>query len=348
MSGPSFGRTLLLALLAIVGLFLVDTPLARMEQSESRADAERAYKAGMELVRQGKNDQAIEQFRTAIVNVRNDEQYQLALGRAQAAAGHLTDAEQTLSDLLEHNGQDGPANLAMARVLVKEKAYSDARDYYHRAIYGQWKTDPAGNELLARFELVDLIASQKGREGLLAELLPLEEEAPRDEATRMKLGHLFAAAGTPARAAAVFQDVLAKDAHSADAWDALGDTEFTRANYRAALTDFENAARYRTDDQHARDRIGVCREILELDPTMRGLSTEERMRRSSKLLGLTTDALHSCVPLDLAEEADKAEKKRSTDFEAKLDLTGKLWQARQNGCGTVPEAVTLTLNRLSQ
>ena len=51
----------------------------------------------------------------------------------------------------------------MARVLVKEKAYSDARDYYHRAIYGQWKTDPAGNELLARFELVDRIASQKGR-----------------------------------------------------------------------------------------------------------------------------------------------------------------------------------------
>ena len=113
-------------------------------------------------------------------------------------------------------------------------------------------------------------------------------------------------------------------------------------------SDFENATRYRTDDQHARDRIAVCRDILELDPTMRGLNAEERLRRSSQLLGMTTDALHSCVPLDLAEEADKAAKKRSADFEARLDLAGKLWQARQNGCGTVPEAVTLTLNRLSQ
>ena len=349
MSAPSFGRTLVLTLIATIVLFLVDTSLAKVELSERRADAERAYKAGQQLVKQGHSEQAIEEFRAALGNARDNQTYQLALGQAQADAGRLPDAQETLRDLLERNGQDGAANLAMARVLVKQGALADAWGYYHRAIYGQWKADAAGNQLRTRFELVDLIAGQKGREGLLAELLPLEEEAPRDVATRMKLGRLFAAAGSPARAAAVFREVLGTEPHNADAWDALGDTEFTRANYRAALTDFESAARWRPDDEHARDRSDVCRETLALDPTLRGLGAEERMRRSSKLLEMALDALRSCVPADLAGEADKAAKKRSGDFEAKLDLAGKLWQARQNGCGApVPEAVALTLNRLAQ
>lgn len=352
MSKPSFGRTLVLALIATLVLFLVDTSLAKVEQAENRRDAERSYRLGLELVKQGQNERAIDQFRAALGSARDNQTYQLALGQAEADAGHLDDAAQTLRELLERvgqgGGQDGAANLAMARVLVKEKDLTDAWDFYHRAIYGQWKSDANGNRLAARFELVDSIAGQKSREGLLAELLPIEEEAPRDAATRMKLGRLFAAAAAPARAADVFREVLAKEPRNPDAWDALGDTEFARANYRAALVDFENAARYRPEDEHARDRSAVSREILALDPTLRGLGAEERMRRSADLLETVSAALHSCVPPDLADEADKVAKKRSGDFEAKLDLAGKLWQARQNGCGTVPEAVMLTLNRLAQ
>jgi Tfp pilus assembly protein PilF len=297
----------------------------------------------------GKSEAAIEQFATALSGERDNQAYRLALGQAQAAAGRFMDAETTLRDLLERNGQDGPANLAMAHVLVKEGGMSAAFSYYHRAIYGQWSQNAAENRLKTRFELVDLLAAQKGHEGLLAELLPLQEEAQDDPATRMKIARLFVLAGSPARGAALFRDALQKQPHDPDAWAGLGETEFVRGNYRAAQQDYQNALRYRSDDEAIRQRAEVCGQVLGLDPTQRRIGSDEQLRRSVKLLQLTEDQVRACAPADLISDADKALKQRHPDLEQNLDLAGKLWQAGKGRCdATAPESLSLTLNKLAQ
>ena len=61
------------------------------------------------------------------------------------------------------------------------------------------------NRLRVRFELIDLLAQRNSKEELLAELLPIQDEAPRDLKTRTQMGRLFLLAGSPARAADIFR-----------------------------------------------------------------------------------------------------------------------------------------------
>ena len=144
---------------------------------------------------QGRSADAIEHLNDAVSIERDNREYRLALADALLAAGRFGDAESTLDDLLQQDSTDGATNLMMARVMVREGKVTQGISYYHRAIYGRWTSKPAENRVAARFELVDLLVQQNDKEDLLAELLPLQEEAPRDLATREKIGHLFIVAG---------------------------------------------------------------------------------------------------------------------------------------------------------
>ena len=106
---------------------------------------------------------------------RGNRDYQRTLAQAQFAAGKNADAESTLTDLLRTDSSDGLASLMLARVLEKEGRFVEAVSYFHRAIYGQWSEDAAGNRLRARFELIDLLAQQNSKEELLAELLSVQD-----------------------------------------------------------------------------------------------------------------------------------------------------------------------------
>ena len=178
-TGLSLLRTLLLSVSAIAVFFLIDTVLSRTERSESRAAAARAYEEGTSLMKQGRFLDAVGQFDEAISLARENPAYPLARAQALLAAGHLPEAEDTLAELLQNNATAGAPNLAMARVLAKEGKFTDAVAYYHRAIYGRWTSEPARNRVQARSELVDFLMANHSTDGLLAELLPLEQEAPR-------------------------------------------------------------------------------------------------------------------------------------------------------------------------
>jgi tetratricopeptide (TPR) repeat protein len=364
LSGPSFGRTMMLVLVSIVGLFSIDTSLATVERSQTRAEAARAYQAGLRLLKEGQGGNAAEQFRAALTVARDNQDYQLALADALAAAGRLTQAEGTLSDLLQRNADSGAANLALARVLARERKATEAFSYYHRAIYGQWKQDARDHRVQARFELVDLLAAQHEREQLLAELLPLQAEAPNDTLSRMKLGHLFIAAGSPVRGADLFREILQGSPRDPDAYAGLGDAEFARANYRTASSDYSSALRFHPDDIHARQQLEICGQILALDPTQRGLGIEERHRRSLQLLDLVRTDLSGCLNStasgavrDLIERAGNALKehlparRQNAAYEANLELADQLWQARRKECSAstrpAPEYLALTLNKVA-
>lgn len=120
VSSGQFLRTLGLVALAMGAMFAADTFLAKSEEAESRIEADRLFKLGQSLLAQGHNADAVDRLKDAIAIERDNRDYQRALAQAQLAAGQPVDAEATLTDLLLNDSTDGPANLAMGRVLVKE------------------------------------------------------------------------------------------------------------------------------------------------------------------------------------------------------------------------------------
>ena len=364
-SEPSFLGTFLVLIAAIAILFIIDTFLAKTEMAESGVEAAHLYDSGERFMQQGRSMEAAEQFKAALSTERGNQDYQLALGQALLAAGKLTDAETTLDDLLQRSPFGSAANLALARVLVKQNRINDAAAYYHRAIYGQWKENSRANQVKVRFELADLLSHQDSKEDLLAELLPLQDEAPDDLATKKKLGRLFIAAGSPARAADVFRDILRQQPQDAEAYAGLGEAEFASGNYRTAQAEFQASLRFRPDDQATHQRLDVCNRILELDPMRRGLSMEEQYRRARKLVELVLDDVDQCLGaaaggpsqefIDTVRSALKkpvTTARRSEAMDDNLDWADQLWELRKMDCKTpitpAEEPLALVLSKLAQ
>ena len=312
-TGRSFLGTFGLVLLAIAGLFAVDTFLANTERAESHMEAVRLFEQGRVLMQRGENAEAVKRIKDAIAIERSNRDYLRTMAQAQLAAGETADAESTTAELLQTDPTDGLASLIMARVLVKEGRFAEAVSYFHGAIYGNWSQDAQKNRLQARFELIDLLAQHDAKAELLAELLPLQDETLPNLEARTRVGQLFLQAASPARAADVFRGIIHDAPKNADAYTGLGESEFARGNYRAAERDFQTALRLAPNDQTARQRLGACNELLLLDPTARGLAPAEHFRRSRKLVELTIEETSQCIGQNptpelrgLLEKAEKA------------------------------------------
>jgi Flp pilus assembly protein TadD len=366
-SKSSFARTFGLTLAAIAAVASGDVFLAKAERAANQQEAARFFANGQELLRQGENAQAVEQFRSALSLDRDNPDGQLALGQALFAAGRLDDARAALDALLEKNSFSGPGNLAMARVLVKQGAVNEAIFYYHRAIYGEWKENAAADPVAVRLELAGLLSrqiskaqdlkAQDPKGSLLAELLPLEDEAPDDPATRKQLGWWFLAAGSPNRAATVFRMVLREQPGDGEAYAGMGQAEFAEGNYGVARADFQMAVRLQPGDQDSENRLKVCERVLELNPRQVGLSAQQETARSRKLLEAVLDDLRQCTGPSSAATAqdliDAAERdlKRPATSAANIEIAGRLWQMRKASCGAVTpaeEPLELVMAKLAQ
>lgn len=344
-----FLRTIVLVAVAMGALFAADTFLAKTEEAESRIEAARLFALGRSQLQQGRNTEAVDYFKDALEIERGNREYQGILAQAQLAAGLAADAEATLHDLLLADSTDGPANLSMGRVLVKEGRIREAISYFHRAVYGQWNGDAQNNRLKVRFELIDLLAAVGSKDELLAELLAVQDQMPGDIDARLRAGRLFLAAGSPARAAEVFRGVLRDQPASASASTGLGEADFARGDYRAARNDFSSAVKLDPADQTAGKRLDLTNQVLALDPAVRGIDAAERFRRSRVLLQMAFDAAACLGPdppppsQELLDNARKALKQRANAAgqdeatEAHLDLAGQLWQARLSGCKSPPD-----------
>ena len=152
------------------------------------------------------------------------------------------DAEATLEDLLERRSDGWRGQSHHGQACWRRKRYAEAISYFHRAIYGQWGQQAAAKRLRARFELIDLFAQRDSKEDLLAELLPVQDQVPRDLQARARMGRLFLRAGSPTRAADIFRGIVQEAPGNAEGYAGLGESEFAQANYRGAERDFKTCA----------------------------------------------------------------------------------------------------------
>jgi len=347
------------ALVATALLLFLDLFLARVDRRESDAHAASDYADGLGLLAAGRAQDAAARFSAAVAIDRQNANYALALGEALLGQGRLTEAEATLKALLDRAENDGAVNLTMAHVMMREGRAAEATAYFHRAIFGHWGADSVARRRQARFELIDLLARRGAASELLAELLPLEDTSPDSIALRRKLGHLFIQAGSPARAATMFREVLRRDSHDADAFAGMGEAALALGNFRTARADLAEAARLQPDDDRIASSLAVADTVLALDPTARDIGSHERYLRSRELLGRTIATLGVCAPQGGSARADSAaallastpnRAREESSGQEMLSLAIDLWAARAAACAPAGDDQVLHLvhRRLAQ
>jgi len=304
------------------------------------------YREGRELLVQGHPRTAAERFAAAFGMERSNTRYQLALAEALLDDGRLELAEATLTSLLARAETDGGVNVAMARVLVREGRTDEAKSYYHRAIYGHWGADSVRARIASRLQLIDLLAAQGAKQELLAELLPLGEVLPDSLALRKRVGHLFVSAGSPARGASIFRELLRQNPADGDAYAGMGEVALSLGNFRTARADFLQASRLLPEDTAIAARLALSDTILAISPIERGSGTHERFVRSRDILARTVATAESC-PVPSGSRAELAASARRTlaavvrrqqedaESERVLALASDLYASMPASCSSV-------------
>jgi len=341
-SGPTIALVLVLVI-AIGGLWSLDLFLARTDREAVQNQAKNLYSQGVQLLKQGQAREAVELLRRANSMVRDNRTYQLDYVAALAAARKFDEADANLKTSLESDPNNGAANLLAARLMVQEGNIREAESHYHRAIYGIWPDNAPAHRMEGRLELAKLLASRGEKEELLAELLPLESEAQANPAILRQIADLYQVAGSPARAANVYRELIEKNPDDIDAYEGLGGDELALGDYRAALAAFLDANRRSPGNRTIQADIGLLNAMATIDPTPRRLSSTEKFARSTEILKLTRDALNGCAKTDEArrmlDECDTMLTKKTPAHvtnelaEARLALAEQLWQARMRSCG---------------
>jgi tetratricopeptide (TPR) repeat protein len=362
-SVSEFVVTFAIILGTILGLLLFDTALARIDIRERRAYAVKEFQSGEQLLAQGKTGPAIEHLRAASTLDNENSAYATALATAVLGDGRPAVAEQMLLPLLEQNPTDGAASLAMARVLDKEGRVSEAKSFYHRAIYGSWPAGTDKRRNAARFELIDLLARTNSRQELLAELLPIQDDSSNDIGQRKKIAQLFVVAGSPARAVTIYRDILKQDSRDPDAYVGLAEAAQATGDFTTARADLLAAQRLMPGDSvFFAARIARVDSVVALDPTQPGLSLAEQFRRSKNLVQMTQASLRSCLRTrdpQVAAALDSAAlllvptasgEGQATSIQQNLSLAAQLWGLGRTRCA--PDrgdgAVALIQNRIAQ
>jgi tetratricopeptide (TPR) repeat protein len=341
-SGPTLALVIVIVIV-IGGLWSLDLFLARTDREAVQTQANHLDTQGVQLLKQGRARDAVELLRRANSMVRDNRTYQLDYVAALAAARKFDDADANLKTLLETDPNNGPANLMSARLAVAEGLIPDAESHYHRAIYGAWPDNAPEHRMVVRLELVELLASRGEKEELLAELLALEGEAQGKTAILKQIAHLYQVAGSPARGANVYRELIQSDPDDINAYEGLGGDELALGDYHAAMAAFLNANRRSPGDRTIQRDIALLNAMATIDPTPRRLSSAEKFARSTEILKLVRDALNGCAKTDYARrmvnECDKVLAKKAPPHvtnelaEARLALAEQLWQARIKTCG---------------
>ena len=336
-------RLLAAVLLGVLGLFLLGGFLTRQYYVARSERAARFSKAGLALLQEKRFSEAAEQLRTALSLTRS-ERDRLALGLALAGADRGAEARVYLDQVLERDADNGPANLAIARLENRAGNIEGAATAYRRAIEG---TPPAGDD--AVFELVALLQKAgQARQGI-GELLRLAGRA-REPATLIRISRRLLQLGAPQEAAELLRDVLRSVPGDAAGHALLGEAELASGSYRSARSAFLEAVRRDPASAAYRDRLSLIERVLALDPNARGLRSAERFARTRQLVAEVLSSLEACAPqpypparLDLAQRAravlslKRTPRSPSDAAEANLQLAEELWSEHLAACSQPPE-----------
>jgi tetratricopeptide (TPR) repeat protein len=332
----------------LAALFTFDMFMANLERAELAREASSLFQDAQSLESSRPNE-AIRLYRRALSINRGNLEYKIDLGRTLVAGKHYEDALPLFEDVLQRSPDDGRANLEMARLKEATGDINAAASYFHRAIYGSWPREAQSRRIDARLELIKMLVGAGRQRELLAELLPLEDEAPRDPELRLRIAGLFITAGSLSRAADAYRAIVHEHPDDERAYAGLGEAELQLGDYRAAQAAFVSALRRKPDDAVVRQRLALVTQLAQLDPTYRHLPFQERLERSRKILTLALAELEQCAPRQGIAEVDgitnraqaalHSKGSREEDpVETNLSISEDAWNYVHRACPTQPKS----------
>lgn len=352
----------------IAALAAIDVSLEKTEQAELAAQALRADQNGEKLLNQRRAMDSLDFFRKAHALERDNVKYTLDLIQALMASGKLAEAQPLMSDMLADESNNAEVNLVAARLAAKRAQIAAADSYYHRAIYGEWPDHLAQHQISVRLELIDFLIAHGKQDEILAELLPLEEQVQKDPKLQPRIARLFLVAGSPARAADIYHQLIRSNSKDAANWAGLGQAELDLGDFHAAHNAFANALTRDGNDPKVKQQLDLADLLSSIDPTVRWVSAQEKFDRSLRIVQMASADLAQCITnhpqlatdpaTELVATAEKdlgaPKPKQPTNgmAESYLALAEQIWKTRTSLCGTNTaddeEALRLIMEKLAK
>jgi tetratricopeptide (TPR) repeat protein len=218
----------------------------------------------------------------------------LALAGALAAAGHFTEARQTLLRLRERSPESGEINLQLARLEARAGEHDSAVRYYRHAIFGVWPVNYSANQRTdVRKELIGFLLDIQDKSQALSELLILSSEAADTVAAHNDLGGLFLTAGDSRHALEQFTRALQLEDKDATALSGAGEASFNLGEYAKARRYLESALKNGSDDPRA--LLEITKLVLTKDPLGSAIRTRDRIARLEEDIKFVSDELAGCL-----------------------------------------------------
>jgi len=359
-------RLLALVFIVLLLLFVGTGFLTRAYHREESERADHQFEVAESLVAETHYEEAIDHYVAALLLSRDNVRYKQALALALSDAGRTGEAESYLMEVARSEPYNGIVNLTLARISAERGLVEDASQYYQSAVYGRWDEDPIGNRIRVHFEYIEWLERQGEDVLVKAELLRLLDEAPDDPAAKSRVGHMFLQVNAPEEARDIFNGLLDQDGGNCDAQAGLGDAEFDLADYATAQLAYSRAVRCNPEDLESRTQLNLSTEVLDLDPTRRGLDIRSRVVRSRSLVERALGRLDTCMsvgPQFLPEEYREAVREareiveqhsqslRDETVESNIALAEFIHEGEITVCGTgaVPDqALELVLRILAE
>lgn len=301
---PSCGRlirerstkiTLALTLLMLFAGVILTQAFVNLHRTTEMSLAHRWFTRGEEAMQAHAPKYAAEDYRTALNYDRENQQYRLRLAQALVADNRFAEARAHLVSLWEEEPANGEVNLTLARLEALRGHYSQAIRYYNDAINGVWPNDPRKQRTEARFELARYFMQQQKPARAQAELLALLADAPTDAGDLLLLGNMLLQVNDPAHALQAYNGLLAKDQRNAQAWLGESQAYLALANYAEAERTAAKGVEIDPNLDGARPQLELTRELLRINPGLRGLPLAERANRVAKAFDNALARLSACA-----------------------------------------------------
>jgi Tfp pilus assembly protein PilF len=313
---------------AIVSFAAVSRLVTRLKANEKRI-AWRAYEAGLEEVRSGHPELALDDFRAALSYDRDNAEYQLSLARALRDTGRLDESEAYLLHLWSSAPQDSTINLALARLAVRRRSLDDATRYYHSAMYGVWPANPDQNRRRIRFELIDFLLQQNALSQAQSELIALTQILPPDPEEHCRVAELFLRTQDLPNALTQYRAALKLAPKNGAALAGAGNATLQMGHYRSAQIYLQKAVAADSNNQAAREQLRIAEAVLAADPFLGRLSDSERNRRVVTAFKQAGTSLKSCAQtkqVDLPPTANASTSSKGI-FASDLASLWRRWQS---------------------
>ena len=322
------------AVITAAAILLVST-LVFWQRSHSVERAMEQYRSGRQLLADGREDDAVAAFRSALAGVPQDNQVRAALGLALVRTGNYAEAESYLLPVARVEPQNGPVWLGLAEAARARGEQARALDWYRQAMVKEWPPDAAGERRAATLDYAALLAGA-GRSAEANSLLEaLIAQRGDDPVLSKKAAAMIQANGSPEQIEEAYTTLANHFPADASVWMALGNARLAAAKDGPALEAFRRAAQIDAQDSVAAVAVARVEQMMDLDPTRRGLSVRERARRWDGILQRVVDASAQCGANPEAVKAGPLLKKPATSLDAsdrKMEASLLIWKATPESC----------------